>query len=112
MTTRTTCDHRLAAPKPGEVTYCWTSGSTEVMAFRHGGKLLTCNAICPHMGARLDVDFRHGKVACPWHGLSFNIPGFQSDHPRYRRLHANEAAEKDGYVQLAPEGVHVPADPA
>jgi nitrite reductase/ring-hydroxylating ferredoxin subunit len=61
------------------------------MLFWMDGQVRACSAICPHMGARLDVDTRRGIVTCPWHGLtarigSSDVEGFSCAHPRYRRI--------------------------
>jgi hypothetical protein len=45
----------MKVPEGSEVVYEWVSRTLEVMAFRDGGKVVTCSAICPHMGARLEV---------------------------------------------------------
>ena len=78
----------MKAPKGSEVIYEWVSRTQEVMAFRDQGRVVTCSAICPHMGARLVVErSRRGtRVTCPWHGLAFSMPDGRCDHPRYRRL--------------------------
>jgi nitrite reductase/ring-hydroxylating ferredoxin subunit len=78
----------MKVPEGSEVVYEWVSRTLEVMAFRDGGKVVTCSAICPHMGARLEVKraWRGTTVRCPWHDLSFSLPEGRSDHPRYQRL--------------------------
>jgi nitrite reductase/ring-hydroxylating ferredoxin subunit len=54
------------------------------MLFWMDGQVRACSAICPHMGARLEVDPRRGVITCPWHGLT--AKSFSCAHPRYRRI--------------------------
>ncbi len=90
----------LADPPAGGVAYAWISRMRQIMAFRHGGTLRVCSAICPHMGAQLQIDFRHEVVTCPWHGLTFRLPDLASDHPRFRKLKQYPATVRDGTFVL------------
>jgi nitrite reductase/ring-hydroxylating ferredoxin subunit len=91
---------RVPAPVGDEVVYAWVSRTHEVMAFRIGGRLVACSAICPHMGARLTLDRPGGAIVCPWHGLRFSLPEGESEHHRYRRLRLYRATERDGQVDV------------
>lgn len=91
---------RLPSPAGDDVAYAWISRTQEVMAFRLGGRLVVCSAICPHMGARLTLDRARGTIVCPWHGLRFSVPDGESDHPRYRRLRLFRATERDGHLDV------------
>ena len=82
---------KLPWPRRGTVTYHWVSRTQQIMLFWMGAQVRACSAICPHMGARLEVDMRRGVVTCPWHGLTAKIgasdaEGFPCAHPRYRRI--------------------------
>lgn len=91
----------MKAPAEGEVIYEWVSQTREVMVFRLAGKLYACSATCPHMGARLEVDFRNERLQCPWHGLqSRPADGFACDHPRFRKLRHFELREAGGEVEV------------
>lgn len=100
MTDETAGAARVAMPKGESVSYAWVSRTQEVMVFRFRGQLTACSAICPHMGARLELDHRREAVVCPWHGLSFALPGCQSEHERYRKLHLYRVTEAGDHVQL------------
>jgi cytochrome b6-f complex iron-sulfur subunit len=90
----------VKGPARDEVTYAWVSRTREVMVFRHEGKLRACSAICPHMGARLELDHGQGIIVCPWHGLSFALDGLCSNHHRYAQLKGYEVREEGGEVRL------------
>ncbi len=72
------------------MSYAWITPTREVMTLTWRGRVLTCSAICPHMGARLVPDMRKGVVVCPWHGLIFRLPGGEGVHPRYDTLAVRE----------------------
>jgi len=90
----------VPSPKGREVAYAWVGRTEEVIVFRLDGRLLACSAICPHMGGRLTIDRRAGKVVCPWHGLTFTLPDCHSTHPRYRHLRTYSVTESQGHVRI------------
>ena len=91
---------RVRTPVGDEIVYQWISRSQEVMVFRFEGTLRACSAICPHMGARLTVDRRGGRIVCPWHDLAFALPECRGEHERYRRLGTFRITERDGHVDV------------
>lgn len=93
-------ERAMESPRPGEAAYAWIGERTEAVCFRWRGALMAASSICPHMGARLAVDLVRGRIACPWHGLSFSLPDLASDHPRYRTLKALPCREEGGSVRV------------
>lgn len=65
--------------------YVWVGG-TEIVLFKHRGGYYAFRSICPHMGGQLTLDRRSGKLACPWHPLSFSLESGQSDHCRFKKV--------------------------
>ena len=100
MTDDTASASRVSTPPGDGVSFAWVSRTQEVMVFRHEGRVMACSAICPHMGAQLQLDRRRGQVICPWHGLTFALPDCQSEHERYRRLRTYQVTEAGDHVQL------------
>lgn len=56
------------------------------MVFRLKDKFFAVNSICPHMGAQLGLSSCNKFIKCPWHGLSFNIKDFRSNHKIFFKL--------------------------
>lgn len=83
--------HVLPCPPRGTVAYHWIGRTQEIMLFWIGDDLRACSAVCPHMGARLELDARRVVVTCPWHGLTAVIGPADAEslpcsHARYRRI--------------------------
>ena len=91
---------RVKCPGEREVRYAWVDATHEVMVFRARGEIYACNAICPHMGARLQVDFGSGVLRCPWHGLTASIPGFSTGHHRFRQIRQYPVALRGDEVEI------------
>ena len=53
--------------------YWWAKPQLEVVLLFQEGELKAFSSICPHMGARLDVQNRAGRLFCPWHGLKLGL---------------------------------------
>lgn len=76
----------MPGPLGSEPFYAWVSEKIEIVAFRDGDRVRVFRSICPHMGARLEVDRTRNCLHCPWHGLAFDLASRQSDHHRYRSV--------------------------
>lgn len=68
-----------------------TIAGRELVVWRDGDAVLVAPDACPHMGARLGgAKVCHGRIVCPWHGLSLGADG----HGRWRPT----AAHDDGVL--------------
>ena len=49
-------------------------GGRPIALFRVGGKVYAMDNTCPHRGGPMSEGFLEGtRVACPWHGWSFDV---------------------------------------
>jgi len=56
----------IPIPAKNDVDYHWIEGM-QVMIYWYNNRLFANSAICPHMGAELEL--HDGCVRCPWHGI-------------------------------------------
>lgn len=77
---------KLDSPLDETPRYFWLTEKIEIVAFLHEGMPRVFHSICPHMGARLDVKDGGKTLACPWHGLSFDLQSQKSAHHRYKKI--------------------------
>jgi nitrite reductase/ring-hydroxylating ferredoxin subunit len=96
----------LPCPPRDTVAYHWVSRTQEIVLFWIDGEVRACSAVCPHMGARLEIDTRRRVITCPWHGLTARIgppdvEGFPCSHARYRRIKQYRITQDDrGHIVI------------
>jgi nitrite reductase/ring-hydroxylating ferredoxin subunit len=71
-------------PNSKEVFYYWTSDKIQIMVYWFKGSLKVHSAICPHMGA--DLQLERGLIKCPWHALCASPDDLKFNHQRYRSV--------------------------
>ena len=63
--------HRISLSKLSSGIY----SDKRFIIFRKDKNITVLSRKCPHLGCELQIDERHGQIACPCHGSRFKLTG-------------------------------------
>lgn len=67
--------------------YEWIDLKKEVLVLKHNEKIEVIESICPHFGARLEINKNNlDELICPFHGIQFNIKNCKSNNKIFKKI--------------------------